>query len=85
MRTGVHNGSGVPAGGARPDRASDADRVRAVVAAFVVIIEEGPALHRCAYAQARRAGRTDLVARTGVAEALAWGGLWRLLPPAPGG
>ncbi|KQS69387.1 TetR/AcrR family transcriptional regulator [Modestobacter sp. Leaf380] len=56
------------------DRADDVARVRAVVAAFVAIIEDEPALYRFAYAQAGRAGRADLVAQTEreVAEALAW-------------
>jgi AcrR family transcriptional regulator len=57
------------------DRATDQERLRAVVAAFVAIIEEEPALYRFAYAQAGRSGRADLVAQTEreVAEALAWG------------
>src|SRR3954454_7336519 len=56
------------------DRATDQERLRAVVAAFVAIIEEEPALYRFAYAQAGRSGRADLVAQTEreVAEALAW-------------
>lgn len=56
------------------DRPTDRDRLRAVVAAFVAIIEEEPALYRFAYAQAGRSGRADLVAQTEreVAEALAW-------------
>ncbi|MEI4270798.1 TetR family transcriptional regulator [Klenkia sp. LSe6-5] len=56
------------------DRPTDRDRLRAVVAAFVAIIEEEPALYRFAYAQAGRAGRADLVAQTEreVAEALSW-------------
>ncbi|KQS59520.1 hypothetical protein ASG36_00075 [Geodermatophilus sp. Leaf369] len=56
------------------DRPGDVDRLRAVVAAFVAIIEDEPALYRFAYAQAGRAGRADLVAQTEreVAEALAW-------------
>lgn len=56
------------------DRATDRDRLRAVVAAFIGIVEAEPALYRFAYAQAGRAGRADLVAQTEreVAEALAW-------------
>jgi AcrR family transcriptional regulator len=54
------------------DRADDTARLRAVVAAFVRLIEEEPALYRFAYAHAGRSGRADLVAATEreVAEAL---------------
>ncbi len=54
------------------ERADDRRRLRAVIAAFVQLIEEEPALYRFAYAQAGRAGRTDLVAATEreIAEAL---------------
>ena len=46
--------------------------LRAVIAAFVSLIEDEPALYRFAYAQAGRAGRADLVAATEheIAEAL---------------
>jgi AcrR family transcriptional regulator len=56
------------------DRADDRDRLRAVIAAFVQLVEDEPALYRFAYAHAGRAGRADLVAATEreVAEALAW-------------
>jgi AcrR family transcriptional regulator len=56
------------------DRAEDRDRLRAVIAAFVQLVEDEPALYRFAYAHAGRAGRADLVAATEreVAEALAW-------------
>jgi AcrR family transcriptional regulator len=54
------------------DRADDTARLRAVVAAFVRLIEDEPALYRFAYAHAGRSGRADLVAATEreVAEAL---------------
>jgi AcrR family transcriptional regulator len=54
------------------DRSDDRERLRAVIAAFVALIEEEPALYRFAYAHAGRAGRPDLVAATErqVAEAL---------------
>ena len=47
--------------------------LRAVIAAFVALIEDEPELYRFAYAQAGRAGRADLVAATEhqIAEALA--------------
>jgi AcrR family transcriptional regulator len=53
----------------RDDRA----RLHAVIAAFVALIEEEPALYRFAYAHAGRSGRTDLVAATErqIADALA--------------
>lgn len=54
------------------DRPDDAARLRAVIAAFVSLIEDEPALYRFAYAHTGRAGRADLVAATEreVAEAL---------------
>src|SRR3954453_12503300 len=54
------------------DRAEDRDRLRAVIAAFVALIEEEPALYRFAYAHAGRSGRKDLGAATEreIAEAL---------------
>lgn len=54
------------------DRADDRARLRAVVAAFVQLIEDEPALYGFAYAQAGRHGRADLVAATEreIAEAL---------------
>ena len=47
--------------------------LRAVIAAFVSLIEDEPALYRFAYAQTGRSGRADLVAATEheIAEALA--------------
>ena len=54
------------------ERSDDRARLHAVIAAFVQLIEEEPALYRFAYAQAGRSGRADLVAATErqVAEAL---------------
>ena len=54
------------------ERSDDRARLHAVIAAFVRLIEEEPALYRFAYAQAGRSGRADLVAATEgqVAEAL---------------
>lgn len=54
------------------ERRDDRARLQAVIAAFVRLIEEEPALYRFAYAQAGRSGRADLVAATEsqVAEAL---------------
>jgi AcrR family transcriptional regulator len=54
------------------ERADDRARLRAVVAAFVQLVEEEPALYRFAYAHAGRSGRADLVATTEreIAEAL---------------
>ena len=46
------------------DRPDDRARLRAVIAAFVALIEDEPALYRFAYAQTGRAGRADLVAAT---------------------
>ena len=55
------------------DHADDRARLRAVVAAFVALIEDEPELYRFAYAQTGRSGRADLVAATEhrIAEALA--------------
>ena len=54
------------------DRDDDVARLRAVVAAFVRLIEDEPSLYRFAYAHAGRSGRKDLVAATEreIAEAL---------------
>jgi AcrR family transcriptional regulator len=54
------------------ERSDDRARLHAVVAAFVGLVEEEPALYRFAYAHAGRSGRADLVAATEreVAEAL---------------
>jgi AcrR family transcriptional regulator len=54
------------------EHADDRAALRAVIAAFVALIEEEPALYRFAYAHTGRAGRTDLVAATEreIAEAL---------------
>jgi AcrR family transcriptional regulator len=54
------------------ERGDDVARLRAVVAAFVQLIEDEPALYRFAYAHAGRSGRADLVAATEreIAEAL---------------
>ena len=54
------------------DRGNDRATLHAVVAAFVRLIEDEPALYRFAYAQAGRSGRADLVAGTehSVAQAL---------------
>jgi AcrR family transcriptional regulator len=51
----------------------DQASLRAVIAAFVSLIEDEPELYRFAYAQAGRSGRADLVATTEheIAEALA--------------
>ncbi|RBY89166.1 TetR/AcrR family transcriptional regulator [Blastococcus sp. TBT05-19] len=59
------------------DRADDREQLRAVIAAFVSLIEDEPALYRFAYAQTGRAGRADLVAATEHAVATALGGLIR--------
>ncbi|MGY1886290.1 MULTISPECIES: TetR/AcrR family transcriptional regulator [unclassified Blastococcus] len=56
-------------------RADDRAQLRTVIAAFVSLIEDEPALYRFAYAQAGRAGRADLVAATEHAVATALGGL----------
>jgi AcrR family transcriptional regulator len=55
------------------DHPDDRARLHAVIAAFVAIIEDEPALYRFAYAHVGRSGRTDLVAATErqIAEALA--------------
>jgi AcrR family transcriptional regulator len=42
----------------------DGGRLRAVIAAFVQLIEDEPELYRFAYAHAGRSGRADLVAAT---------------------
>ncbi|MGY2085936.1 TetR/AcrR family transcriptional regulator [Blastococcus sp. SYSU DS0539] len=55
--------------------ADDRQQLRAVIAAFVSLIEDEPALYRFAYAQAGRAGRADLVAATEHAVAGALGSL----------
>ncbi|WP_081788276.1 TetR/AcrR family transcriptional regulator [Candidatus Blastococcus massiliensis] len=54
------------------ERADDRASLRAVIAAFVSLIEDEPELYRFAYAQAGRSGRADLVAATEreIAEAL---------------
>jgi len=54
------------------DPPDDRARLHAVIAAFVRLIEDEPALYRFAYAQAGRSGRADLVAATEheIAEAL---------------
>jgi AcrR family transcriptional regulator len=54
------------------DRQDDVARLRAVIAEFVAVVEQEPALYRFAYAHAGRSGRADLVAATEreVAEAL---------------
>jgi AcrR family transcriptional regulator len=54
------------------ERPDDRARLRAVIGAFVSLIEEEPALYRFAYAHTGRAGRADLVAATEreIAEAL---------------
>src|SRR3954466_14389995 len=70
------------------ERGDDVARLRAVVAAFVQLIEDEPALYRFAYAHAGRSGRADLVAATEreIAEALAARIAERLgggRPPAP--
>ncbi|CCG03336.1 TetR/AcrR family transcriptional regulator [Blastococcus saxobsidens] len=57
------------------DRTDDRAQLRAVIAAFVSLIEDEPALYRFAYAQAGRTGRADLVAATEHAVATALGGM----------
>jgi AcrR family transcriptional regulator len=54
------------------EHADDRARLRAVIAAFVSLIEDEPQLYRFAYAQTGRSGRADLVAATEhrIAEAL---------------
>jgi AcrR family transcriptional regulator len=54
------------------DHADDRSALRAVITAFVSLIEDEPELYRFAYAQAGRSGRADLVAATEhqIAEAL---------------
>ncbi|MBN1092603.1 TetR/AcrR family transcriptional regulator [Blastococcus sp. TML/M2B] len=46
------------------ERADDRAQLHAVIAAFVALIEDEPALYRFAYAHAGRSGRADLVAAT---------------------
>ncbi|HLM04406.1 MAG TPA: TetR/AcrR family transcriptional regulator [Blastococcus sp.] len=46
------------------DYPDDRTALRAVIAAFVSLIEDEPELYRFAYAHARRSGRADLVAAT---------------------
>jgi AcrR family transcriptional regulator len=58
------------------DRADDRASLRAVIAAFVDLIEDEPALYRFAYAQTGRTGRADLVAATEHAVAGALGELF---------
>jgi AcrR family transcriptional regulator len=55
------------------EHADDRAGLRAVISAFVSLIEDEPELYRFAYAQAGRSGRADLVAATEheIAEALA--------------
>jgi AcrR family transcriptional regulator len=55
------------------DHPDDRAALRAVIAAFVALIEDEPELYRFAYAQTGRSGRADLVAATEhqIAEALA--------------
>ena len=55
------------------EHADDRASLRAVITAFVSLIEDEPELYRFAYAQAGRSGRADLVAATEheIAEALA--------------
>ena len=55
------------------EHADDRAALRAVIAAFVALIEDEPELYRFAYAHAGRSGRADLVAATEheIAEALA--------------
>jgi AcrR family transcriptional regulator len=55
------------------EHADDRAALRAVIAAFVALIEDEPALYRFAYAHTGRSGRADLVAATEhqIAEALA--------------
>jgi len=54
------------------DHPDDRTALRAVITAFVALIEDEPELYRFAYAQAGRSGRADLVAATEhqIAEAL---------------
>jgi AcrR family transcriptional regulator len=60
-------------GEVRREHADDRSKLRAVITAFVAIIEDEPALYRFAYAHTGRSGRADLVAATEhqIAEALA--------------
>src|SRR3954451_19828231 len=54
------------------ERPDDRDRLHAVIAPFVELVDQEPALYRFAYAHAGRSGRTHLVAATEreIAEAL---------------
>src|SRR5215211_4195584 len=54
------------------EHADDRSKLRAVIAAFVALIEDEPELYRFAYAHTGRSGRADLVAGTEhqIAEAL---------------
>src|SRR5215218_5228589 len=54
------------------EHADDRSKLRAVIAAFVALIEDEPELYRFAYAHTGRSGRADLVATTEhrIAEAL---------------
>jgi AcrR family transcriptional regulator len=56
------------------ERRDDRAQLHAVIAEFVALIEEEPALYRFAYAHAGRSGRPDLVAATEreIAQALGW-------------
>ena len=60
-------------GRSRAEHPDDRAALRAVIAAFVALIEDEPELYRFAYAHAGRSGRADLVAATEheIAEALA--------------
>ena len=55
------------------EHADDRSALRAVIAAFVALIEDEPELYRFAYAHTGRSGRADLVAATEhqIADALA--------------
>jgi AcrR family transcriptional regulator len=55
------------------DYADDRSKLRAVITAFVALIEDEPELYRFTYAHSGRSGRADLVAATEhqIAEALA--------------
>jgi AcrR family transcriptional regulator len=57
------------------ERSDDRARLHAMIAAFVQLIEDEPALYRFAYAQAGRSGRADLIAATEREIAEALGGL----------
>jgi AcrR family transcriptional regulator len=57
------------------EHADDRSALRAVIAAFVALIEDEPELYRFAYAHTGRSGRADLVAATEHQIAEALGGL----------